>query len=177
SALNRRVRRAMAGATSGATLADLLDQTRTALGRVIGTSSLTVDLGDAASVLIEQRVDELILALIYLGLRAFRLVGSGTLKIEARKAIPLPVDPRVRGRNLGAPSEAQDTLLVIVGGAPPESSLPGVEISAEMQTVPRPNESDPAFAAAKALLAACNGAVEIDDLKLDEVCTVIRLRG
>ena len=31
--------------------------------------------------------------------------------------------------------------------------------------------------AAKALLAACNGTVEIDDIKLDEVCTVIRLRG
>ncbi len=176
-ALNRRVRRAMAGATPSATLADLLDQARATLGRVIGSSALTVDLGDAASVLIEQRVDEMILALIYLGLRAFRLVGSGTLKIEARKAIPLPVDSRVRGRHLGAPSEAQDTLIVIVGGAPPESSLPGVEISAELQTLPRQNEAAPAFTAAKALLATCNGAGAIDDLKLDEVCTVIRLRG
>lgn len=177
SAINRRVRRAMAGATPSATLADLLDQTRTALGRVIGASALTLDTGDAASVLIEQRVDEMILALLYLGLRAFRLVGSGTLKIEARKAAPLPPDPRLRGRQLGAPTEAQDTLIVLVGGAPPESSLPGVEISAEMQTLPRQNESEAAFTAAKALLAASNGTVEIDDIKLDEVCTVIRLRG
>ena len=51
----------------------------------------------------------------------------------------------MRGRQLGAPTEAQDTLIVLVGGAPPESSLPGVEISAEMQTLPRQNESEAAF--------------------------------
>ena len=74
-------------------------------------------------------------------------------------------------------TEAQDTLIVIVGGAPPDSSLPGVEISAELQTIPRPNEEGAAFAAAKTLLGVWGASVEIDDLKLDEVCTVVRLRG
>ena len=122
----------------------------TATRRIVAAA----DGAGARAALREQRVDEMILALVYLGLRAFRLVGSGTLKIEARKAAPLPPDPRLRGRQLGAPTEAQDTLIVLVGGAPPESSLPGVEISAEMQTLPRQNESEAAFTAAKALLAA-----------------------
>lgn len=177
SSINRRLRRAMAGTGASSTLADLLEQVRSALARIVGASAITLDAGDAASVLIEQRVDETIFVLLYLGLRAFRLVGSGTLKIEARKAPPLPIDPRPRGRLAAEATEVDDTLLVFVAGAPPDSSLPGVDISAEMQAVPRESESEPAFTAAKALLALVNGTIEVDDLKMDEVRTVVRLRG
>ncbi|MFO0760383.1 MAG: PAS domain-containing protein [Byssovorax sp.] len=175
--LNRRIRRAMAGATARSTLADVLEQCAHTLRRVIGAGALGLDLGDAAAVLIEQRVDEIILVLVYLGIRAFRLVGSGTLKIEVQRSFPIPAEPRGKSRHLGDAPEQQDTLILITGVAPADSSLPGVEISAEMQTLTRPAESDAAFNAAKALLALCDGTIEIDDLKIDEVSTVIRLRG
>ncbi len=53
----------------------------------------------------------------------------------------------------------------------------GDTISAELQTVPRRDENDQAFAAVKAILAAVGGSIELDDVTFDEAITTIRLRG
>jgi hypothetical protein len=84
----------------------------------------------------------------------------------------------MRSRLVPHTGEMQDTLIVIAGGAHPESSLPGTDISTDiLQTIPRRADADQAFNAAKGLLAACNASVESDEVSLDEACTVIRLRG
>jgi hypothetical protein len=118
------------------------------------------------------------LVITYLALRAFRFAGSGTLQIEARRVALQSADPRMRSRLVPHSADMQDTLIVILGGAHPESSLPGTDISSDiLQTIPRRADADQAFTAAKALLAACNGTIESDEVTLDEACTVIRLRG
>lgn len=178
SALTRRVRHALAGAASSAPFADMLEHVRTTLAPVIGDSVITVNSGDTGTVLLEQRVDEMTLVVTYLALRAFRYAGSGTLQIEARRVALQPSDPRMRSRLVPNTAEMQDTLVVIAGGAHPESSLPGTDISTDiLQNVPRRADADQAFNAAKALLLACNATIESDEVSLDEACTVIRLRG
>jgi PAS domain S-box-containing protein len=178
SSLTRRVRHALAGAASSAPFGDVLEHVRTTLAPVIGDSVITVHSGDAASVLLEQRVDEMTLVITYLSLRAFRFAGSGSLQIEARRVALQSTDPRMRSRLVPHSAEMQDTLIVIAGGAHPESSLPGTDISSDiLQTIPRRADADQAFNAAKSLLAACNATIESDEVTLDEACTVIRLRG
>lgn len=178
SALTRRVRHALAGAASSAPFGDVLEHVRTTLAPVIGDSVITVDMGDAGTALLEQRVDEMTLVITYLALRAFRFAGSGTLQIEARRVALQSADPRMRSRLVPHSADMQDTLIVIAGGAHPESSLPGTDISSDiLQTIPRRADADQAFAAARSLLAACNGSIESDEVTLDEACTVIRFRS
>jgi PAS domain S-box-containing protein len=178
SSLTRRVRHALAGLASSAPFGDMLEHVRTTLAPVIGDSVITVNAGDAATVLLEQRVDEMSLVITYLALRAFRYAGSGTLQIEARRVALQPSDPRMRSRLVPHSADMQDTLIVICGGAHPESSLPGTDISTDiLQTVPRRADAEQAFNAAKSLLAACNATIETDEVTLDQASTVIRLRG
>jgi len=178
SALTRRVRHALAGSAASAPFGDVLENVRTSLAPVIGDSVITVNIGDAATFLLEQRVDEMTLVISYLALRAFRYAGSGSLLIEARRVALQASDPRMRSRLVPHTGDMQDTLIVIAGGVHPESSLPGTDISTDiMQTIPRRADADQAFTAAKGLLAACNATIESDEVALDEACTVIRLRG
>lgn len=178
SSINRRVRHSLAGGGASAPLGDVLEGVRTTLAPVIGDVVITVEAGDAATVLLDHRVDELALALTHLALRVFRLAGSGGLRLGARRVAPLPPDPRLRSR-LAAPQETQDTWVTLLGTAPPDSAVhdDDVEsISVELQAVPRA-ENDQAFAAVKAILAAVGGTIEVDDVTFEDATTTIRLRG
>ncbi len=176
-AINRRVRHALSGGSASAPLGDVLEGIRATLAPVIGDGVISVEASDAATMLLDHRVDELALALTHLALRAFRFAGSGGLRLGARRIAPLPPDPRLRSRIAVAPQETQDTLITLLGTAPPDSAVHGDSISAELQTVPRRDENDQAFAAVKAILAAVGGSIELDDVTFDEAITTIRLRG
>lgn len=175
--INRRVRHALTGGGASSPLGDVLEGVRATLAPVIGDGVITVDAGDAGSILLDHRIDELALALTHLALRAFRFAGSGGLRLAARRIAPLPPDPRLRSRIALSPPETQDTLITLMGTAPPDSALHGENISAELLAVSRRDESDQSFAAVKAILAAVGGVIEVDDVTFDEATTTIRLRG
>ena len=175
--INRRVRLALSGGGASAPLGDVLEGVRATLAPVIGDGVIAVEASDAATMLLDHRVDELALALTHLALRAFRFAGSGGLRLGARRIAPLPPDPRLRSRIYVLPQETQDTLITLLGTAPPDSAVHGDSISPELQNVPRRDENDQAFAAAKAILAAVGGTIELDDVTFDEAITTIRLRG
>ncbi|MEP7119696.1 MAG: PAS domain-containing protein [Byssovorax sp.] len=175
--INRRVRHALTGGGASTPLGDVLEGVRATLAPVIGDGVITIEAGDAGSILLDHRVDELALALTHLALRAFRFAGSGGLRLASRRIAPLPPDPRLRSRIALAPPEAQDTLITLMGTAPPDSAVHGENISAELLAVPRRDESDLAFAAVKTILAAVGGTIEVDDVTFDEATTTIRLRG
>ena len=175
--INRRVRHALTGGGASAPLGDVLEGVRATLAPVIGDGVITVEPGDAGTMLLDHRVDELALAITHLALRAFRFAGSGGLRLAARRIAPLPPDPRLRSRIALAPPETHDTLITVMGTAPPDSAVHGENISAELLAVPRRDESDQAFAAVKAILAAVGGSIEVDDVTFDEATTTIRLRG
>jgi len=178
SSLNRRVRHALRGSGASAAFADVLEEVRATLGPVIGDEVITINAGDAGGAMIENRSDELNIALTHLALRAFRMAGSGTLQIEARRVSPPPPTAKTRPR-LGTPTlDRMDTLLIITAGAPPDSSLHGAGISTDMlQTVPRRSENDQSLMAARTVLALCNADIETDDISLDEASTSIRIRS
>lgn len=174
SALNRGVRRALDGATIGAPLAEVLDNARATLAPTIGETSMVVDPGPAATDLIEQRVDEITLAVTYLGLRAFRLAGSGELRLDARKVPRAPSPTRLHARHT---PEQEDILIEILGTAAPEHDLPSIDISSDMlKTIPRRADADIAFAAVKELLDAVGVVIESDEATLDLARTTLRLR-
>jgi PAS domain S-box-containing protein len=175
--INRRVRHALTGSAASTPLGDVLEGIRATLAPVLGDGVISVEPGDAATILLDYRVDELALALTHLALRAFRFAGSGGLRLAARRIAPLPPDPRLRSRIPIAPQETQDTLITLMGTAPPDSALHGENISSELLAVPRRDESDLAFAAVKAILAAVGGTIEVDDVTFDEATTTIRIRG
>jgi PAS domain S-box-containing protein len=175
--INRRVRHALTGGGASAPLGDVLEGVRATLAPVIGDGVITIEPGDAGTILLDHRVDELALAITHLALRAFRFAGSGGLRLAARRIAPLPPDPRLRTRIALAPPETLDTLITLMGTAPPDSAVHGENISAELLAVPRRDESDLAFTAVKAILAAVGGSIEVDDVTFDEATTTIRLRG
>jgi hypothetical protein len=84
---------------------------------------------------------------------------------------------RLRSRIAVVPQETQDTLITLLGTAPPDSAVHGDSFLSDFQTVPRRDENDQAFAAVKAILAAVGGIIELDDVMFDEAITTIRLRG
>ncbi len=94
SALTRTVRRALAdSATLGAPVTEVLDAVATALRPVVAPAGsdeahgpLVIEPGDAANLVVPERVQELGTALVYLALRAYRFAGSGSLRITARRA-------------------------------------------------------------------------------------------
>jgi PAS domain S-box-containing protein len=175
-ALNRGVRHALARATMGATLAEVLDSVRATLAPAIGDRAVTIDAGDAASLVIPERVDELTLALTHLGLRAFRFAGSGTLRISARRAGPPSGQMRPRPGAID-PRRAEHAIIEVLGSAPPDVADSMQEISGDMlRTVPRPDEADIAYAATSALLAAAGGAIESDDTTFATARSVVRIR-
>jgi hypothetical protein len=160
----------------------VLDGVHTTLSAVLGERSLAVDPGDAATVIVPDRVEELTAALIYLSLRAYRFAGSGTLRVVARRTSrsseqPIRNEPRLRSRlSRGAPDRVHVTL-EIVGAAPADLADNAVEISSDMlRAIPRPVEADTTYQAAQTLLVAIGGTVESDDATFSTARTVIRLR-
>jgi PAS domain S-box-containing protein len=171
SALNRAARHALARASMGATLGEVLDAVRTALTPTIGESAIDVDAGDAAGIVIPEHVDGLTLALTHLALRAFRFAGSGTVLITARRVDTTDALPHRRS----APRE--QVLLEVLGTAPADLADAAMEISSDvLRTVPRPDEADVAHSAAKALIAAVGGVIEIDDATFTAARSVVRLK-
>ncbi len=194
-ALNRSVRRVLTAATSlGAPLAEVLENVQATLSAVLGGGEgvLVVDAGDAANVVVAERVEELGAALVYLALRAFRFAGSGTLRISARRLEPTrPPPPRRpatpgpaappgssgRARTPRQPAERRYVTIEIVGIAPSDLTDGAVEISSDMlRTVPRPAEADVAHQAAHTLIAAVGGSIETDDTTFTTARSVVRLR-
>ena len=177
--LNRSVRRVLTASTSlGAPVSEVLENVRATLAPVLGAGerAVSVDAGDAANVILSQRVEELGAALVYLSLRAFRFAGSGTLHLAARRTEPQP-EPRSRGRLSRAGQERADVLIEILGAAPPDLADTSVEISSDMlRAIPRPAEADLAYQAAVTLLASVGGSVESDDATFSTARSVIRLR-
>jgi PAS domain S-box-containing protein len=186
-ALNRGARRVLASTISlGAPLSEVLDNVNTLLGAVLGERAVAVDPGDAATVMVPERVEELAAALIYLSLRAYRFAGSGNLRLVARRVDPraskssehpIRTEPRARNRlSRGAPDRVHVTL-EILGTAPADLADTAVEISSDMlRAIPRPVEADATYQATQALLAAIGGAIESDDATFSTARTVIRLR-
>jgi PAS domain S-box-containing protein len=179
-ALNRGVRHALARATLGATLAEILESVRATLGPAVGDAAVRIDLGDAGALVLPERCDELTLALTHLALRAFRFAGSGTLRITARRtpAPALAFDPRAVVRAARRAPDREHALLEILGEAPPDLVASAMEISSDMlRTVSRPDEVDLAYQAAQSILMAAGGAIESDDATFSTARTVVRLRA
>jgi hypothetical protein len=185
-ALNRGVRRVLTPATSlGAPLSEVLDNVRTTLIPVLGVGdrSLAVDAGDAANVIVPERVEELGAALVYLSLRAYRFAGSGTLRVTAARAEATPEaapvqwkEPHRSRPRAGRPAQIH-VLIEILGSAPADVADNAVEISSDvLRTVPRPAEADVAFQAAQTLIASVGGVIESDDATFSTARTVVRLR-
>ncbi|MFT3775583.1 MAG: PAS domain-containing protein [Minicystis sp.] len=178
-ALNRGVRHALARASMGATLGEVLEGVRATLGPSIGDASIRVDAGDAGSMVIPERVDELTLALTHLALRAFRFAGSGSLRICARRTPPPPPDPRHPPMRTGRrPPERDHAVVEIIADAPADLADAAMEISSDMlRTVPRPDEADHAHQAAQMLIAAAGGMIETDDATFSMARSVVRLKA
>jgi hypothetical protein len=182
-ALNRGARRVLAGTTSlGAPLSEVLDNVHTTLSSVLGERALAVEPGDAATVIVPQRAEELTAALIYLSLRAYRFAGSGTLRLVARR-VPRPsdqsirTDPRSRSRLPRSAPVRIHVTVEILGAAPADLADTAVEISSDvLRAIPRPIEADATYQATQTLLAAIGGAIESDDATFSTARTVVRLR-
>jgi PAS domain S-box-containing protein len=178
SSLSRGARHALARASLGATLGEILDGLRGTLGPAIGEALITIDAGDASSVVISERVDEIALALTHLSLRAFRFAGSGSLRLTARRT-PAPAPAlRAIARGFHRGPEREHAFVEIAAAAPADLADSAMEISSDViRSVPRPDETDLAYAAAQALLGVCGGAIESDDAGFSSARTVVRLRG
>lgn len=179
-ALNRSVRRVLAGATTlGAPLAEVLENVRATLASALGVAdrSLVIEAGDAATAIIPERIEEFCAALVYLALRAFRFAGSGSLRVTARRAEPLPEQQRARPRLSRPPAEHTHVVIDILGAAPSDMADASVEISSDMlRTIPRPDEADLAYQAAQTLIASIGGSIECDDATFSTARSVVRLR-
>jgi PAS domain S-box-containing protein len=176
--LNRGARHALARASLGATLGEILDGLRGTLGPAIGEAAITIDAGDATGVIISERVDEIALALTHLALRAFRFAGSGSLRITARRTTAPAPALRAIARGFHRGPEREHALVEIAAAAPAELEEAAMEISSDVvRGIARPDEGDLAYAAAQALLGACGGAIESDDAGFSSARTVVRLRG
>ncbi len=99
--INRRVRHALSGGSASAPLGDVLEGIRATLAPVIGDGVISVEASDAATMLLDHRVDELALALTHLALRAFRFAGSGGLRLGARRVAR---SRRIRASDRASPS-------------------------------------------------------------------------
>ena len=169
--LNRAARHALARGSMGATIGEVLDGVRTTLAPTLGESSIAVDAGDAAGIVIPEHVDGLTLALTHLSLRAFRFAGSGTVLLSARRVAPAELLPHRRA------STREQVLIEVLGAAPADLADSAMEISSDiLRTVPRPDEADVAHNAAKALIAAVGGVIEIDDATFTIARSVVRLK-
>ncbi len=179
-ALNRGVRRVLAGATTlGATLAEVFENVRATLAPALAIPerALLIEAGDAATAVIPERIEEVSAALVYLALRAFRFAGSGSLSVVARRTEPLPEHLRARPRLSRAAAEPVHLIIEILGTAPADMAETSVEISSDMlRTIPRPDEADVAYQAAQTLLASIGGSIESDDATFSTARSVIRLR-
>ncbi|APR85493.1 Hypothetical protein A7982_10842 [Minicystis rosea] len=172
-ALNRGVRHALARASMGATLGEILEGIRATLGPAIGDGSIKVDAGDAAAIVIPEHIDELTLALTHLALRAYRFAGSGALRLSARRVAPPPLEPRGLRRASG-----EHAIIEIVADAPLDLAGAAMEISSDMlRTIPRPDEVDVAHNAAQTLIASAGGVIESDDASFSTARTVVRLKA
>jgi hypothetical protein len=162
-ALSRRVRRALSGRVSRAAFIDVLENVRTALAPLIGEHCVEIEAGNTAAVFVHGQLDVIGLALIELGLRAFRVGGSGLLRIAARR------------RKVSAPS----ALVVEIIGEQPVGNEIGAIVDPTSGLVPmrhRGPDEDRAFDAAAFLLASSGGAIEADEWTLDSSRTVVVLR-
>jgi PAS domain S-box-containing protein len=176
SALSRGARRALSGTkTLGAPFAELLDSVRAILAPVVGERSLTLDAGDAGSLVIADRIDELGCALAYLGLRAFRFAGSGSLRlVAARSQGAASGIPRAA---FGGAGGTEYITIEITGSAPPDLADTPLEISSDMlRAIPRPAEADLAYQAAASLILASGGSIEGDEASFTRARSVVRLR-
>jgi PAS domain S-box-containing protein len=175
-ALNRGVRRALASETMGAPLVELLENVRATLAPVVGSKALAVEAGDGGDLVIQERVQELTLALTHLGLRAYRFAGSGSLRFVARRVPALAAVGRALATR--PPPDRSDVLVEIIGTAPTDLAETAMEISSDLvRTIPRPADADLAFTAAQTLIAGAGGVIEIDDAGFTTARSTVRLRG
>ena len=80
-----RVRRAVRRGPGHATVADLVENVRSALAPSFGEGAVARHrlVRRARDLLLQNRVDELTLCLLHISLRAFRVAGSGSLRLHA----------------------------------------------------------------------------------------------
>ncbi len=172
-ALSRGVRKALGRGTLGAPLEEVLSSVRGTIAAVIGEPLLVIEANDAGGFLLEQRVDEITLAITYLALRAFRFAGSGELRIVAR--LIAAEDRRSRTRSS---VELKDAKLELVGAAPADIEAPAMDISSDMlKTIPGRAEADVTFDAVKEMLGAVGVTIESDEAGLERTRTVLRIKG
>jgi hypothetical protein len=177
--LNRGARRVLtSSATLGASFGEVLDNVQATVAPLVGAGgALSVEPGDAANVILAERVEELCAALTYLALRTFRFAGSGTLRIAAHRLVPPPESQRPRSRLGRPPAEREQVVIEILGTAPPDMVDTALDISSDMlRTVPRPAETDVVYQAAQTLVAAAGGTIESDDAAFSTARCVVRLR-
>jgi PAS domain S-box-containing protein len=177
-ALSRGVRHAVARASLGAPLAEILESVRVTLAPLLGNASITLDLGDAGDVVIVERADELTIALTHLALRAYRFAGSGKLRVAAARGVARPPAPRLpyhEGRALPL-RERECVVLEILAHAPADLASTAGDISSDMlRTIPRPDEASLAYGAAQTLIGSAGGVIESDDATFATARSVIRL--
>lgn len=178
-ALNRGVRHAIAGASMGAPLAEMLESVRATLAPLTGEGALSIDVGDAGEVVILERADELTLALTHLALRAYRFAGSGTLRLAAHRDMAAPPAERLpyrAGRAARPQLERECVILEIVAQVPPDLANDAADISSDvLRALPRAGDANLAHGAAQALVHCAHGVIESDDATFATARTVLRL--
>jgi len=165
-ALKRRLRRALEGRPSTGPLVNVFESVRTALSPVLGEHAVSVSAGDSGGVILAAGLDELALALIYLGLRAYRLGGAGMLRIDASHRRATLFDRRA----------SRDVRIEVVGEPQQDNGMNAVDSSSGLlSTIPRHSDMIAAFDGAQALLKAVGASIESDDVTVHAARTIVRL--
>jgi hypothetical protein len=138
---------------------DMLENIRAAIAPTFGEAPLTITrAAEAAPLVLDQHVDAITLVLIHLALRAFRIVGSGSLWLEATISLEAELVFEIAGRApLGEVTAACDVSSDVLG------------------TVPRPADVNRAEEAARLVIGAAGGTLDCEEASLQMLRTVVRL--
>lgn len=166
--LERRIRRGLDVRASSGPLVGVLDAVRGGLARLVGEHAVSMSAGNAGAVVLARGTDQLTLALTYLGLRAFRLAGSGSLRIEASHLPPSDDEPRAR----------RDIEIALVGEPPTGNTVGASDLgSGLMAAASRHADMLTAFGGAQRVVEALGGRIVADDQHAHAARTLVRLRA
>lgn len=158
-AMTKRVRRGLESKSMSQPLRELLDGVSATLAPLLPGRQLAMATTDLGSLRVEDHSGELAIALVYLGLRAFRVAGSGALNM------------RVALVNEGEQREAR---IDFVGEGKADQTL-GADVSTDVTLLTRQTEFDHAFLGVQVLLGMLGASIETDVATLERARTVVRV--
>lgn len=163
--LNRRVRKGLDHKPETLPLRDVLDHVVATLAPAFGElspaksggapSRINLIIQELADFRIDEHASELALVLTYLGLRAFRMAGSGNLTIRAFE------------------DESRSVKIELAALGPARERDDDREVTTDITLLTRQTEFDRAQVGAQVLLSAAGASIETDEATLEHAKTVI----